>query len=220
MNSIEEAYPLLNRIMKLIATTLGPECEVVLHDWSKGYDKSIVAIENGHVTNRKVGDCGSNLGLEVIRGTVKDGDRYKYVTKVNSEKTLKSSTIYLRNDQGKALGALCINIDITNFLNFNGSLHNLLGEEALSADLDTGTDDIEFHAADIGQLTDHLIEKSLQQINKPVDQMTKEDKLEILRYLDEKGTFLITKSGDKVCNALKMSKYTMYSYLDIVRSNN
>lgn len=50
--------------------------------------------------------------------------------------------------------------------------------------------------------------------------MTKEDKLEILRYLDEKGTFLITKSGDKVCNALKMSKYTMYSYLDIVRSNN
>lgn len=76
MNSIEEAYPLLNRIMKLIATTLGPECEVVLHDWSKGYDKSIVAIENGHVTNRKVGDCGSNLGLEVIRGTVKDGDRY------------------------------------------------------------------------------------------------------------------------------------------------
>ena len=50
MNSIEEAYPLLNRIMKLIATTLGPECEVVLHDWSKGYDKSIVAIENGHVT--------------------------------------------------------------------------------------------------------------------------------------------------------------------------
>ena len=139
---------------------------------------------------------------------------------MNSEKTLKSSTIYLRNDQGKDLGALCINIDITNFLNFNGSLHNLLGEEALSADLDTGTDDIEFHAADIGQLTDHLIEKSLQQINKPVDQMTKEDKLEILRYLDEKGTFLITKSGDKVCNALKMSKYTMYSYLDIVRSNN
>lgn len=65
-----------------------------------------------------------------------------------------------------------------------------------------------------------MIEKSLQQINKPVDQMTKEDKLEILRYLDEKGTFLITKSGDKVCNALKMSKYTMYSYLDIVRSNN
>lgn len=220
MNSIEEAYPLLKRIMKLIAATFGPECEVVLHDWSKGYDKSIVAIENGHVTNRKVGDCGSNLGLEVIRGTVKDGDRYNYVTKVHSEKTLKSSTIYLRNDQGEALGALCINIDITNFLNFNGSLHNLLGEEAFSADLNTRTDDIEFHATDIGQLTDHLIEKSLQQVNKPVDQMTKEDKLEVLRYLDEKGTFLITKSGDKVCSALKMSKYTMYSYLDIVRSNN
>ena len=81
MKTIEEALPLLKRIMKLISLTLGEECEVVLHDWSKGYEQSIIAIENGHATNREIGDCGSNLGLEVMRGTIKDGDRFNYVTK-------------------------------------------------------------------------------------------------------------------------------------------
>ena len=60
---------LLVNIMKLIAAEFGPQCEIVLHDWSKEYDKTIIAIENGHVSGRKVGDGGSNLGLEVMRGT-------------------------------------------------------------------------------------------------------------------------------------------------------
>ena len=102
MKTIEEALPLLKRIMKLISLTLGEECEVVLHDWSKGYEQSIIAIENGHVTNREIGDCGSNLGLEVMRGTIKDGDRFNYVTKTSLGKTLKSSTTYLCNDEGDA----------------------------------------------------------------------------------------------------------------------
>jgi predicted transcriptional regulator YheO len=191
---------------------------VVLHDWSKGYDQSIIAIENGNVTNRKVGDCGSNLGLEILRGTSSNGDRFNYITKTQSDKVLKSSTTYIKDDNGNTLGALCINVDITNSLNFHGTLSSFLNEDTIRQATSGTIEESEFHANNIGQLTDHLIEKGLQLINKPVDEFTKEDKLTVLRYLDEKGTFLITKSGDKVCNTLKISKYTLYSYLDIVRS--
>ncbi|BFL46582.1 transcriptional regulator [Lactonifactor longoviformis] len=218
MKTIEEALPLLKRIMKLISLTLGEECEVVLHDWSKGYEQSIIAIENGHVTNREVGDCGSNLGLEVMRGTIKDGDRFNYVTKTSLGKTLKSSTTYLCNDEGEPLGALCINIDITNFMNFRKSFEALVGTEVMNQ-AEVPFDNIEFHAQDVSQLTDYLIAQGLELVNKPVSQMTKDDKLTIIKYLDEKGTFLITKSGDKVCQFLNISKFTLYNYLDTIRGD-
>lgn len=48
--------------------------------------------------------------------------------------------------------------------------------------------------------------------------MTKDDKIEYIRYLDQRGAFLITKSGPRVCDALGISKYTLYNYLEIARS--
>ena len=102
--------------MKLIARQFGDKCEIVLHDWSEGYDKSIVAIENGHVSGRKVGDPGSNLGLEVMRGSSDGTSQYNYVTRTKDGKTLRSSSLYLTNDEGEKIGALCINFDISDIL--------------------------------------------------------------------------------------------------------
>lgn len=214
MKTIEEVFPLLKQIMKLISTTFGEDCEIVLHDWSKGYEQSIIAIENGDVTNRKVGNCGSNLGLEIMRGTIKDGDRFNYITKTSYGKILKSSTIYLTDDNKRPLGALCINLDITNYLNFQKSLNYIIDipdDEKIETN-------IEFHAHDITQLADYLLKKSLELIPKPIEKFTKDDKISIIKYLDDKGMFLITKSGDKVCQTLNISKFTLYNYLDIIRS--
>lgn len=58
----KESQRLLESVMKLIAAQFGPDCEVVLHDWSKEYESTIVAIENGHVSGRKVGDGGAIWG--------------------------------------------------------------------------------------------------------------------------------------------------------------
>lgn len=214
MKTIKEVLPLLKQIMKLVANTFGEDCEIVLHDWSEGYEQSIIAIENGQVTNRKEGNCGSNLGLEIMRGTIKDGDRFNYVTKTSYGKILKSSTIYLTDEENQPLGALCINLDITNYLNFQKSLNLLIN---IPEEENIHTED-EFHASDINQLADYLLNKGLELVNKSHDRLTKDDKLKIIKYLDEKGMFLITKSGDRVCNMLNISKFTLYNYLDIVRS--
>ena len=44
------------------------------------------------------------------------------------------------------------------------------------------------------------------------------DKLKFLEYLDSKGAFLITKSSERVCEYLGISRYTLYNYLDLLRS--
>lgn len=48
--------------------------------------------------------------------------------------------------------------------------------------------------------------------------MDKAEKLDAIRFFDEKGVFLISKSSGKICRFLKISKGTLYSYLDAVRT--
>ena len=43
--------------------------------------------------------------------------------------------------------------------------------------------------------------------------MTRDEKRKAIQYLNEAGTFLITRSGDKVAKYFGISKYTLYSYI-------
>ena len=51
-----------------------------------------------------------------------------------------------------------------------------------------------------------------------MEEMTKEEKKQIISYLDQKGAMLITKSGPKICRYLGISKFTLYNYLDEIHS--
>ena len=48
--------------------------------------------------------------------------------------------------------------------------------------------------------------------------MSKVERIRFLRFLDEKGAFLITRSSEKVCDLLNISKFTFYNYLDAARA--
>lgn len=201
----------LSRIARCIAEQFGNNCEVVIHDHEQDYEHSIIEIVNGHVTGRKIGDSGTNLGLEILRGTLEGGDKYRYITKTPQGKLLRSSSVYYRGDDGEIVGSVCINYDITNLLSVSKELTELIN-------LDENTEEVEeYFEGDVDSLLDHLIAEAFKQAGKSVSQMDKGDKLAALRYLDRKGVFLIKKSGDKVSKFFNMSKYTLYSYLEEIR---
>lgn len=212
MKKIDDEIVLFQTLFKLLKNQFGDESEFVLHDWSKGYERSVVAIENGYITDRKIGDCGSNLGLEVIRGTTTSDMKCNYVTKTRDGKILLSSTMYIKDDDGNALGALCINTDISKRLELKKYLDSFVPDE-----LSKKEHEEEFFATDVSDLLVYLINQGISKIGKPVSEMTKEDKMEVLRFLDNKGALLISKSGTKICQALEISKFTLYNYLDEVR---
>ncbi len=211
MKSIDEAMPLFQQILTLVEKHFGNKCEVVLHDLTKDYNHSIVDIRNGSITNRVIGGCGSNLGLEVLRGTVVDGDRFNYITTTQDGKILRSSSIYLKNDEGNVIGSICINLDITETLQFEGYLRQFNQFESLS-------NEEEIFAPDVSNLLAHLIQKGQEQIGKPASEMNKNEKIEFIHYLDKKGAFLITKSGEQICELLGISKFTFYNYLETSRN--
>lgn len=211
MKSIQEVLPLLQQVVTLISNHFGSKCEVVLHDLTEDYDHTIVDIRNGHITNRKIGGCGSNLGLEVLCGSVENGDRYNYVTTLSNGKILRSSSIYLKDDNGKIMGSICINYDITETLQFEDFLHKF-NHFSLNQDEEVFT-------SDVNSLLKHLIVEAQTKIGKPVGEMNKEEKIRFIQHLDKKGAFLITKSSEQICDLLSISKFTFYNYLESSRSS-
>ena len=65
MISIYQEWDFFKRLLDMLEQQLGSNTEILLHDLTKDYNHTIVDIRNGYITNRKVGDCGSDLGLRV-----------------------------------------------------------------------------------------------------------------------------------------------------------
>ena len=62
------------RLAHGLALQFGPNCEVVVHDLeTEDVDHSIVVIENGHVSGRKLGDGPSHIVLESMHEGTADG---------------------------------------------------------------------------------------------------------------------------------------------------
>ena len=216
VTSVREEFDFLSALINGFAEHWGSKCEVVLHDLKdQPYDRSIVAIVNGDVTGRKVGDCGTNLGLEILRGTERGGDQYNYVTQTKEGKVLRSTSIYIRDPEGKVIGAICINFDITDLLMAEQALASITNH-SLFVDEEKRVDEV--FASDVNELLDTLIQQSFQHVKKPVAHMNKEDKLRGIQFLDERGAFLIKKSVDRVAKFYDISKFTIYNYLDQARS--
>lgn len=199
----------LKRLAKAITEQFGDNSEVVVHDLTGGeFEHTIVAIENGHVSQRQIGDGPSRVVLETLKHrSDMPEDQLGYLTKTHDGRILKSSTIFVRGEDGSTEGVLSINYDITELLMAERAIDSILHhKEEQKAP--------ERIPQNVNDLLDDLIEQSVAIIGKPVAMMTKDDKTNAIQFLNNAGAFLVTKSGDKVSKFFGISKYTLYSYID------
>ena len=203
----------LKRLAKALTEQFGRNCEVVVHDLtSEDTEHTIAVIENGSVSMRSEGDGASRIVLEALarRDDPSLEDSCGYLTKTKDGRILKSSTVYLRDGNGRVEGVLSINYDITEMLMAERAIGSLLNhrEEAPPERIPTNVND----------LLDDLIRQSVERVGKPVAMMTKNDKIDAIQFLNRAGAFLITKSGDKIAAYFGISKYTLYAYIDAKRA--
>lgn len=209
----DEHFEFAKRVAKGIAGQFGRNCEVVIHDLrGEDTEHSIIAIENGHVTGRSVGDGPSHIVLESLKGGPDaPEDRVSYLTKTSDGRVLRSTTIYIRDVEGKVIGLMGINYDISMMVAVDEVLRDFTGT-------DIQTVEPEAISRNVADLLDELLEHSVRIVGKPTTLMSKDDKIRAIKFLDDNGAFLITKSGPKVCQYFGISTYTLYSYLDEIRS--
>lgn len=201
----------LCRIAKALAAQFGSNCEAVVHEISDcSTSHSIIAIENGHVSGRKLGDGPSQVVLEQLgKDDLCPEDHLCYLMRTPDGKLLKSTSVYIPDSEGKVAAIFGVNFDISALV---------MAEQALNSLTLTMNHDQETPARithNVNDLLDDLIEQSDRLVGKPVALMTKEDKVRAIRFLNDHGALLITKSGDKIASHFGISKYTLYSYLDV-----
>lgn len=200
-------------LVQFLASTLGEYFELILYEINQEESEaSIIVIENSHISNRNVGDKAPKLLQDISNSIKEDEDMIlNYITKTDEGRPLKSSTYFIRDQEGKIIGSFCINLDLTNIK----VARNFL-EELSSIEKDSLRDKF---PEDVDQFLEIIIKNSLEEVGKPVPFLTRDDKLKIVKYLDDNNAFNIKDAINMLADELNVSRYTIYNYLDEVRAN-
>lgn len=192
-----------------LAQQFGNSCEVLIHDVRTDMDKSLVYIEHGNVTNRQVGDGPSHVVLDVLQHDDGSDGRFGYLTKTKDGRILRSTTMYIRDDTRAIQYLLGINQDITDFVMMHNSLEQLISTKSM--------DSVEQITSSVSDLLDDLLVNAEHLVGKPGPLMNKSERLQAIKYLHDKGAFLISKSSEKIGDYFNISKFTLYSDLNTVK---
>jgi predicted transcriptional regulator YheO len=198
-----EVFDLLKDVGLALTAMLGKSCEVVLHD-TTDLEHSIVWIE-GDVTGRAVGGTMTDYGLQRLQ----KGEThpvFNYTTYTETGKTLKSCSIWLRDPEAEIYGAFCINMDVTAIEYLQDLVRDLAP--------DTSRGDVgETHAQTLQQLLDTMIAECEYQIGAVAEDMTKDDRVEMVRMLDDRGAFQVRNSVVYVAGRAGVTRKTIYNDL-------
>ncbi|AGA67751.1 hypothetical protein Desdi_0197 [Desulfitobacterium dichloroeliminans LMG P-21439] len=212
MNSQEAILENLKGIAGMIKGGFGSRCEVVVHDL-RDLEQSLVYIV-GDVTGRSIGAPITDLVVKILQ---KEGDAAKdlinYKTVAKDGRILKSSTAFIRDDQGKIFATLCVNYDVTDFLNFD-----ILLQDFIRPDQVQNEDKQETFATTVQETIESLVYQAIIKLGKQAATMSMDDKVQFVGILEERGAFMIKGSVDYIANVLGVSKFTVYNYLNKYRS--
>jgi predicted transcriptional regulator YheO len=211
MNERQMIFENLKNLADFTVQTFGHNCEVAVHDL-RDPEHSLVHIA-GKVTHRNPGAPITDLVVKALR---REGDSAKnivnYQTKSGNGRILKSSTNFIRDSRGKVIGAFCINFDLTDYLNSQALIGDLIKTVSLEQNKKTET-----FANSADQTVDSLIEESVAKMGKQPSTMSKEEKVRMVGILENMGAFIIKGAVDSVALALGVSKYSVYNYLKKIR---
>jgi len=197
-------FQVLRQIGEALRRLFAPFCEVVIHDFDD-FEQSIIHLE-GNITNRKVGGAATDLLLAKARSGDTDENLYNYLTSLPGGRLMKSSTVFLRDENGKAYGAFCVNFDISAFVSVRKLLGTFVTTEEEGDIVETFSDDIE-------ETIQSLLTDTLNEVGKGQPLMSREEKVGLIGRLDEKGVFQVKKAVPILADQLGLSRATVYNYL-------
>lgn len=209
----EKIDPIMKKIKKLVddlAAAIGPDCEIVLHD-VRHPENSIIAIA-GNVTGRKIGAPLTDLALRRIRQGKTDENILNYKNFTQDGKLLRSSTFFIRNLDNELVGCLCINFDLSRWL----IVKNIVEEKLIFSDDDK--EEKEMFSENLADMLKETVHRAINLIGLPVSKMQKDERKKVISILDNEGLFLVKGSIEYVAKELNISKFTIYSYLNEIHS--
>lgn len=184
MEEIKKVLESFIPVAKSTAKMFGPNCEVVIHDLTNP-QASVMFTVNNHVTGREIGQSFDHLVKTVLQSEDFKEDYLAGYTFVTEDKrTIRSSTSLIRDSKQKVIGAFCINFDVEALNQMQQFMNTFLSTQVEVQENETKPDD---DIENVEGIVDQLIQQIIQNSVHPV--MKRHEKIELIRFMDEKGIF-------------------------------
>lgn len=219
------------KLVEFLSKTLGPDYEITLRDLGRT-DGSIIAIANGQISGRTIGAPLTQMALQMIadKSYVQDEYRLNYNGVSAGNKVLRSSTMFIKDEDGKLTGLLCINFDDSRYQALSTRLFQLChpdefvdknivyGVETAQLKEQTGEPPESFHNS-IGALADEVLLQIAEENGVSPDRMTQDEKMRVVDALDQKGVFMLKGAVNYVAGKLHCSQASIYRYLSRINKD-
>ncbi|MEU8125324.1 PAS domain-containing protein [Spirillospora sp. NPDC049024] len=205
----DEVFSALIPVLRGLRETFGHTCEAVLHDYRKT-EHSVIAV-SGEVTGRQVNSAMSEIGLRLKKQGDAAEDDLNYVARMPDGRLIKSSTILLRDSAGHVFGALCLNIDVTRLVEVQEILQEVGGVPV--------GDSLRTYTSDPETIVHDALTEIEREMGRSLVRLSADERVEVLRRLDERGVFQIRRAMTIVSDRMGISRASGYKYLARLRSS-
>lgn len=204
---------------EFLGKALGENVEIALHDLTSK-DQEIVAIANNHNSGREVGAKLSNLSLHYLEEKQYMNHDYviNYKTTGPDGKLMRSATFFIKEEGHEMpIGMLCVNVNISDLDYLTSTIKKILGVKE-EKDLEFKMDNpIEILSSPLDEMIDLYIKECLESMGFPsyflAERLNVDEKIKVVKYLQEKGTFKVKGAIVLVAEKLAVSEPTVYRYL-------
>lgn len=184
-----------------IQRLLHPHAEVVVHDIKQN---QIVAIYHPF-SKRKVGDS-SLFTKEEEMATLEDCVGPYEKINWNGGK-LKSVSSVIRDENNKAVGMLCINLDVSIFEKFNNLISQFINYDHLVPQ------PAPLFKDDWQERINNYVHNYLNEHHLTLETLDRHEKKKLIDHLHNIGAFTGKNSARYIAQIIKVSRATVYNYL-------
>ena len=207
------------QMVDFLGKALGDNCEIALHDLTSE-EQEIVAIANNQLSGREIGAKLSNLSIHYLetKQYLNNDFVMNYKTVGPDGKLIRAATYFIKED-GKEMpvGMLCINVNISDLEYLTATIKKILGvkeEKEIEFKMDNP---VEILSSPLDEMIDMYIKECLEKMGFPsyflAERLNVDEKIKVVKYLQEKGTFKVKGAIVLVAEKLAVSEPTVYRYL-------
>ncbi|WP_394829412.1 transcriptional regulator [Pendulispora albinea] len=191
----------LQNIAEGLGETFAPFCEVVVHDLR--HPKNAIHGISNNLSGRRVGQPATELGLARIRDPEFPARISNYANTFSDGRSVKSTSIGIKDETGQYVAALCLNVDLTLFRSFQGAL-------------------AQFTHIEDGRVHEHLDGTPAERIRARIDAfaaskattaraLSPTDRKHVVRALKKEGLLEIRRGANIAAAHMGVSRATVYA---------
>lgn len=213
--SIEDHGPVLGHYVnmaRVLADMMSPLLETVVHDL-RDLDHSIIAIFNGHLTGREVGDPATDVVRRLVDGELPDVI-VGYDNESPNGQRLKSSSLAIHDEDGELIGVLGLNMDISYFRQFGKFVNRFIA---------THQSEHVPHSEHFRHIVPNGMQSPREDIRDAIDQyrisqnwntrvLSNDEKRAIVEHLYRQGYFKTRGAATIIANLLGLTRPSVYNY--------